>query len=250
MKYFCRLVLSTIIFSVTLTDVVFSQELKSYPWGVVYSSDISVQEAKPEIIQLPRLFPQYKNQNRLFKYRNFYVSVVLFPNKTDAINAIKKIGEKYSTGVFKVEIKNWCRSDWTNPKYTKVGIIDCNKVEIASNKTGAIIINMDKPINDPDKAKAMLNKTKGELDKLINAGDSSGFIDIEKDVTIFQKGKYFYIAIINYMNEEYAQKASNNAPPGSIWNNVRTGAIDVKSWCYPKRNVPNKQGYIECKKSN
>jgi hypothetical protein len=248
MKYFYRLVLSTIIFSVTLTDVVFSQELKSNAWGVVYSSDISVQEAKPEIIQLPRLFPQYKNQNRLFKYRNFYVSVVLFPNEKEASNAIKEIGKKYSTGVFKVEIKNWCRPDWTNPKSTKVGIIDCNKVEIASKKTGAIITNMDKPKNNLKEAKDLLNQTKDTLDKLINSGESSGFIDIEKDVTIFQKGKDFYIAIINYMNEESAQKASNNAPAGSIWNNVRTGAKDVKSWCDPKSNVP-KAGYIQCQKS-
>ena len=238
--------------STSFTCVAASQSKPtSNNWGVVYSSDNTLDTAKYEINRLPIRLPQYSKQAKLFKRKNWFVSVVLFSNAEEAKKARNVIDNEYSRGVFVVDIREWCRSDWTNPKYTKVGIIDCNKVEIASNKTGAIITNIDKPINDLPKAKDLLKKTKDTLDKLINSGDSSGFINIEKDVTIFQKGKYFYIAMINYVNQQSAQNASVNAPAGvDIFNDVRTGAIDVKSWCNPKSNVPNKQGYIECKKLN
>lgn len=235
--------------STSFTCVAASQSKPtSNNWGVVYSSDNTLETAKYEINRLPIRLPQYSKQAKLFKRKNWFVSVVLFSNAEEAKKARNVIDNEYSRGVFVVDIRAWCSPDWINPKYSKKGIIDCNKVEIASNKNGAIIINKE-PINDLPKAKKMLQEIKDMLDKHINAGNYSAFIDIEKDVTIFQKGKYFYIAIINYMNEESAQKASNYAPGESTWNNVRTGAKDVKSWCDPKSNVPNKAGYIECKKS-
>jgi hypothetical protein len=119
-------------------------------------------------------------------------------------------------------------------------------------KTGAIIININKPKNNLKEAKDLLNQTKDTLDKLINLGESSGFIDIEKDVTIFKKGNNYYIAMINYVNQPSAEKASVSAPSNNIFNDVRDrdGVIDVKSWCDPTSKVPNKQSYIKCNKSN
>ncbi|WP_288124670.1 pentapeptide repeat-containing protein [Microcystis sp. LE19-131.1A] len=83
--------------------------------GVIYGSDRGIQEAQWEIEQLPRRLPQYRGKNKLFKRKGFYVSVILFPTKQDANNALPIIENEYKRGSFVRSLSDWC-PNWKNPE--------------------------------------------------------------------------------------------------------------------------------------
>ena len=107
------LILATLILSIGLAGQVSSRTLSH---GVVYGSDRGIQEAQWEIEQLPRRLPQYRNLDRsLFKRKGFYVSVILFPTKQDADNALPIIENEYKRGSFVKSLNDWCPNR-KNPK--------------------------------------------------------------------------------------------------------------------------------------
>jgi hypothetical protein len=118
------LILATLILSIGLAGQVSSQTPSH---GVVYGSDRGIQEAQWEIEQLPRRLPQYINKNKLFKRKGFYVSVILFPTKQDANNALPIIENEYKRGSFVVPLNEWCRPNWRNYRTAINGInyYDC-----------------------------------------------------------------------------------------------------------------------------
>jgi hypothetical protein len=118
------LILATLILSIGLAGQVSSQPVS---YGVVYGSDRGIQEAQWEIEQLPRRLPQYINKNKLFKRKGFYVSVILFPTKQDANNALPIIENEYKRGSFVVPLNEWCRPNWRNYRTAINGInyYDC-----------------------------------------------------------------------------------------------------------------------------
>ncbi|MCE2662609.1 MAG: hypothetical protein PX481_00905 [Microcystis sp. M53603_WE2] len=100
----------------------------NFSWGVVYGSETNIQEAQTEINQLPGRLPQYRNLERLlFKRSNFYVSVILFPTKQDANNALPIIENEYKRGSFVRSLNEWCRPNWSNYRTAINGIsyYDC-----------------------------------------------------------------------------------------------------------------------------
>jgi hypothetical protein len=118
------LILATLVLSIGLAGQVSSQPVS---YGVVYGSDRGIQEAQWEIEQLPRRLPQYINKNKLFKRKGFYVSVILFPTKQDANNALPIIENEYKRGSFVVPLNEWCRPNWRNYRTAINGInyYDC-----------------------------------------------------------------------------------------------------------------------------
>ncbi|MCA2692692.1 MULTISPECIES: hypothetical protein [unclassified Microcystis] len=107
-----RLILTTLILSIGLAGQVSSQTAS---YGVVYGSDRGIQQAQWEIEQLSGRLPQYRNQNYLFKRGEYYVSVILFPTKQDADNALPIIENEYKRGSFVRPLNDWC-PNWKNPK--------------------------------------------------------------------------------------------------------------------------------------
>ena len=147
MKHYYCLILTVLILSISFADLASSQYQSGVDYyGVVYSSDKDIKAALSERDQLPRLLPQYQRQNSLFKRRNWYVSVVVFNNKSDTERARNIIDSEYSRGSFVVNLQEWCRPDWT--KYTAVledvNYYDCKRGEIIPGRTGAIITNITK----------------------------------------------------------------------------------------------------------
>jgi hypothetical protein len=120
------LILATLVLSIGLAGQVSSQPVS---YGVVYGSDRGIQEAQWEIEQLPRRLPQYINKNKLFKRKGFYVSVILFPTKQDANNALPIIENEYKRGSFVRPLNDWCRPNWSNYRTAINGInyYDCGK---------------------------------------------------------------------------------------------------------------------------
>ena len=107
-----RLILATLILSIGLAGQVSSQPVS---YGVVYGSDRGIQQAQWEIEQLSGRLPQYINQNYLFRRGEYYVSVILFPTKQDADNALPIIENEYKRGSFVRPLNDWC-PNWKNPK--------------------------------------------------------------------------------------------------------------------------------------
>jgi len=120
------LILATLVLSIGLAGQVSSQPVS---YGVVYGSDRGIQEAQWEIEQLPRRLPQYINKNKLFKRKGFYVSVILFPTKQDANNALPIIENEYKRGSFVRPLNDWCRPNWSNYRTAINGInyYDCGR---------------------------------------------------------------------------------------------------------------------------
>lgn len=120
------LILATLILSIGLAGQVSSQPVS---YGVVYGSDRGIQQAQWEIEQLPRRLPQYGGKNKLFKRKGFYVSVILFPTKQDANNALPIIENEYKRGSFVRPLNDWCRPNWSNYRTAINGInyYDCGK---------------------------------------------------------------------------------------------------------------------------
>ncbi len=121
-----RLILATLMLSIGLAGQVSSQPVS---YGVVYGSDRGIQQAQWEIEQLPRRLPQYGGKNKLFKRKGFYVSVILFPTKQDANNALPIIENEYKRGSFVRPLNDWCRPNWSNYRTAINGInyYDCGK---------------------------------------------------------------------------------------------------------------------------
>lgn len=122
-----RLILTTLILSIGLAGQVSSQPVS---YGVVYGSDRGIQQAQWEIEQLSGRLPQYRNLERsLFKRSNFYVSVILFPTKQDADNALPTIEDEYKRGSFVRPLNDWCRPNWSNYRTVIKGIsyYDCGQ---------------------------------------------------------------------------------------------------------------------------
>lgn len=136
-----------------------SQNQSAFSHGVVYSSDRNLQKAKQEIEQLPRRLPQYRDRVGLFKRRQWYVSVVLFPTSSDANRSKKIIDDEYARGTFIVNLQEWCRPDWSKNTGVSEGVnyYDCKRGEIIPDRTGAIIVNNFSKIED---AKSDLEKLK------------------------------------------------------------------------------------------
>lgn len=107
-----RLILATLILSIGLAGQVSSQPVS---YGVVYGSDRGIQQAQWEIEQLSGRLPQYINQNYLFRRGEYYVSVILFPTKQDADNALPIIENEYKRGSFVRPLNDWC-PNWKNLK--------------------------------------------------------------------------------------------------------------------------------------
>lgn len=120
------LILATLILSIGLAGQVSSQTAS---YGVVYGSDRGIQQAQWEIEQLPRRLPQYGGKNKLFKRKGFYVSVILFPTKQDANNALPTIENEYKRGSFVRPLNDWCRPNWSNYRTAINGInyYDCGR---------------------------------------------------------------------------------------------------------------------------
>jgi hypothetical protein len=198
--------------------------------GVVYSSDQNPRKAEQEIEQLPRRLPQYRDRVGLFKRRNWYVSVVLFPTLSDARRAVNIIDSEYSRGSFVVNLQEWCRPDWRKNTGVKLGVsyYDCKRGEIIPGRTGAIITNEFSTIKD----------AKSDLEKL----KRNTFQKQQHNLTIFKRGDSYFTAVINYANKEEAKK---NIPNGKKFRDV-----DIKDWCNPSGDPESgylaKDDYIQC----
>jgi hypothetical protein len=198
--------------------------------GVVYSSDQNPRKAEQEIEQLPRRLPQYRDRVGLFKRRNWYVSVVLFPTLSDARRAVNIIDSEYSRGSFVVNLQEWCRPDWRKNTGVKLGVsyYDCKRGEIIPGRTGAIITNEFSTIKD----------AKSDLEKL----KRNTFQKQQHNLTIFKRGDSYFTAVINYANKEEAKK---NIPNGKKFRDV-----DIKDWCNPSGDPQSgylaKDDYIQC----
>jgi len=210
MQYYYRFILTILTLSISFADLASSQNKSNNPsFGVVYSSDRDIQQAKWETDQLAGRLSQYQNQAKLFKRRNWYVSVIVFPSPSDAKESLPIIENTYSRGSFVVNLQEWCRPDWNkNTEVLKgVSYYDCRRGEIILGRTGAIITNKFSTIKD----------AKSDLEKL------------KKNP--FQK----HTAVINYANKEEARE------------NLRGGyAVDINQFC-PRPGELSKDDYIECK---
>ena len=213
----------------SFADSAFSENPSDFSYGVVYSSDEFIQKAQGEIDQLPRLLPQYRNLGRLFifKRRNLYVSVIVFPSQSDAKESLPIIENTYSRGSFVVNLQEWCRPDWNRNTGVLEGInyYDCKRGEIIPGRTGAIITNKFSTIKD----------AKSDLEKL----KKNTFQRQQHNLTIFKRGDSYFTAVINYANKEEANQR--------IPNNLRGGyTVDLNQWC-PRPGELSKDDYIECK---
>ncbi|MBE9243612.1 hypothetical protein IQ223_03330 [Microcystis aeruginosa LEGE 00239] len=225
MKYYYSLISTLLILIMSFADSASSQNPSDFSYGVVYSSDEFIQKAQGEIDQLPRLLPQYRNLGRLFifKRRNWYVSVIVFPSPSDAKESLPIIENTYSRGSFVVNLQEWCRPDWNkNTEVLKgVSYYDCRRGEIILGRTGAIITNKFSTIKD----------AKSDLEKL----KKNPFQKQQHNLTIFKRGDSYFTAVINYANKEEARE------------NLRGGyAVDINQFC-PRPGELSKDDYIECK---
>jgi len=229
MKYCYHLILTILMLSMSSAQLASSENQSA---GVVYSSDQNPRKAEQEIEQLPRRLPQYRDRVGLFKRRNWYVSVVLFPTLSDARRAQNIIDSEYSRGSFVVNLQEWCRPDWNENKNKAVlkgvSYYDCRRGEIIPGRTGAIITNKFSTIKD----------AKSDLEKL----KKNPFQKQQHNLTIFKRGDSYFTAVINYANKEEAKK---NIPNGKKFRDV-----DIKDWCNPsgdpKSGYLAKDDYIQC----
>jgi hypothetical protein len=227
MKYCYHLILTILMLSMSSAQLASSENQSA---GVVYSSDQNPRKAEQEIEQLPRRLPQYRDRVGLFKRRNWYVSVVLFPTLSDARRAVNIIDSEYSRGSFVVNLQEWCRPDWRKNTGVKLGVsyYDCKRGEIIPGRTGAIITNEFSTIKD----------AKSDLEKL----KRNTFQKQQHNLTIFKRGDSYFTAVINYANKEEAKK---NIPNGKKFRDV-----DIKDWCNPsgdpKSGYLAKDDYIQC----
>jgi hypothetical protein len=227
MKYCYHLILTILMLSMSSAQLASSENQSA---GVVYSSDQNPRKAEQEIEQLPRRLPQYRDRVGLFKRRNWYVSVVLFPTLSDARRAVNIIDSEYSRGSFVVNLQEWCRPDWRKNTEVKLGVsyYDCKRGEIIPGRTGAIITNEFSTIKD----------AKSDLEKL----KRNTFQKQQHNLTIFKRGDSYFTAVINYANKEEAKK---NIPNGKKFRDV-----DIKDWCNPsgapKSGYLAKDDYIQC----
>ena len=220
MKYCYHLILTILMLSMSSAQLASSENQSA---GVVYSSDQNPRKAEQEIEQLPRRLPQYRDRVGLFKRRNWYVSVVLFPTLSDARRAVNIIDSEYSRGSFVVNLQEWCRPDWNKNTAVLKGVsyYDCRRGEIILGRTGAIIINKFSTIKD----------AKSDLEKL----KKNPFQKQQHNLTIFKRGDSYFTAVINYANIEEASQ------------NLRGGyAVDINQFC-PRPGELSKDDYIECK---
>ncbi len=220
MKYCYHLILTILMLSMSSAQLASSENQSA---GVVYSSDQNPRKAEQEIEQLPRRLPQYRDRVGLFKRRNWYVSVVLFPTLSDARRAVNIIDSEYSRGSFVVNLQEWCRPDWRKNTGVKLGVsyYDCKRGEIIPGRTGAIITNEFSTIKD----------AKSDLEKL----KKNTFQKQQHNLTIFKRGDSYFTAVINYANIEEARQ------------NLRGGdAVDINQFC-PQPGELSKDDYIECK---
>ena len=227
MKYCYHLILTILMLSMSSAQLASSENQSA---GVVYSSDQNPRKAEQEIEQLPRRLPQYRDRVGLFKRRNWYVSVVLFPTLSDARRAVNIIDSEYSRGSFVVNLQEWCRPDWRKNTGVKLGVsyYDCKRGEIIPGRTGAIITNEFSTIKD----------AKSDLEKL----KRNTFQKQQHNLTIFKRGDSYFTAVINYANKEEAKK---NIPNGKKFRDV-----DIKDWCNPSGDPQSgylaKDDYIQC----
>jgi hypothetical protein len=227
MKYCYHLILTILMLSMSSAQLASSENQSA---GVVYSSDQNPRKAEQEIEQLPRRLPQYRDRVGLFKRRNWYVSVVLFPTLPDARRAQNIIDSEYSRGSFVVNLQEWCRPDWRKNTGAKLGVsyYDCKRGEIIPGRTGAIITNKFSTIKD----------AKSDLEKL----KKNPFQKQQHNLTIFKRGDSYFTAVINYANKEEAKK--------SIPNGKKFRDVDIKDWCNPSGDPQSgylaKDDYIQC----
>ncbi|MCA2655682.1 hypothetical protein [Microcystis sp. M061S2] len=231
MQYYYRFILTILTLSISFADLASSQNKSNNPsFGVVYSSDRDIQQAKWETDQLAGRLSQYQNQAKLFKRRNWYVGVIVFPSESDAKESLPIIEDTYSRGSFFVNLQEWCRPDWNkNTEVLKgVSYYDCRRGEIILGRTGAIITNKFSTIKD----------AKSDLEKL----KKNPFQKQQHNLTIFKRGDSYFTAVINYANKEEAKK---NIPNGKKFRDV-----DIKDWCNPggdpKSGYLTKDDYIQC----
>ena len=233
MQYYYRFILTILTLSISFADLASSQNKSNDSFfGVVYSSDRDIQQAKWETDQLAGRLSQYQNQAKLFKRRNWYVSVIVFPSQSDAKESLSIIENTYSRGSFVVNLQEWCRPDWNENKNKAVlkgvSYYDCRRGEIIPGRTGAIITNKFSTIKD----------AKSDLEKL----KKNPFQKQQHNLTIFKRGDSYFTAVINYANKEEAKK---NIPNGKKFRDV-----DIKDWCNPSGDPQSgylaKDDYIQC----
>ena len=228
MQYYYRFILTILTLSISFADLASSQNKSNNPsFGVVYSSDRDIQQAQGETDQLAGRLSQYQNQAKLFKRRNWYVGVIVFPSPSDAKESLPIIENTYSRGSFVVNLQEWCRPDWNRNTGVLEGVnyYDCKRGEIIPGRTGAIITNKFSTIKD----------AKSDLEKL----KKNPFQKQQHNLTIFKRGDSYFTAVINYANKEEANQ--------KIPNNLRGGyAVDLNQWC-PRPGELSKDDYIECK---
>ncbi|GCE60397.1 hypothetical protein [Microcystis aeruginosa] len=234
MQYYYRFILTILTLSISFADLASSQNKSNNPsFGVVYSSDRDIQQAKWETDQLAGRLSQYQNQAKLFKRRNWYVGVIVFPSPSDAKESLPIIENTYSRGSFVVNLQEWCRPDWNkNTEVLKgVSYYDCRRGEIIPGRTGAIITNITNEFSTIKDAKSDLEKLKRNT-----------FQKQQHNLTIFKRGDSYFTAVINYANKEEAKK---NIPNGKKFRDV-----DIKDWCNPsgdpKSGYLTKDDYIQC----
>lgn len=224
MQYYYRFILTILTLSISFADLASSQNKSNNPsFGVVYSSDRDIQQAKWETDQLAGRLSQYQNQAKLFKRRNWYVGVIVFPSPSDAKESLPIIENTYSRGSFVVNLQEWCRPDWNRNTGVLEGVnyYDCKRGEIILGRTGAIITNKFSTIKD----------AKSDLEKL----KKNPFQKQQHNLTIFKRGDSYFTAVINYANKEEARE------------NLRGGyAVDINQFC-PRPGELSKDDYIECK---
>lgn len=213
--------------STSLGFLASAQAQPNFSWGVVYSSDREIQQVKQEREQLLRILSKYRTQAQLFKRRQWYVNVVLFSNEQNAEKARNVINYEYSTEVFVVELKYWCRPNWSQFETQKQGVryYDCKRGELLQGKTGAIIIDSHQNLPDAQDRIEQLKKP------LRNQ---------QHNLAIYYRQGSYHTVVINYANKNEA----NQKRPDDLSVN---GAVEIYQWC-PRPILKDNEvyDYIEC----
>jgi hypothetical protein len=88
-------------------------------WGVVFGGDRDINSAQVEINRAKRNRPPYPTAN-LFYRSGWYRSVILFPDKQAAKNALPNIHRQLRQGSYTINVDDWC-PNWRGQKPTSSG---------------------------------------------------------------------------------------------------------------------------------
>ena len=87
------------LFTLTLLILIMGKlkiaNAQEYTYGIVFSSENDIQDAKYEIEQLSERLPQYSSLAGLFRQAQQYHSVILFRSETEAQENLNSVSQVY-----------------------------------------------------------------------------------------------------------------------------------------------------------